>query len=64
MHANGAGVKQAVTMLRPARVHQERSEGMFSHSVVVITPDSDSGNPGSIPGGRKLFDFWHPLCIL
>ncbi len=26
--------------------------GEFSYSVAVITPDSESGNPGSIPGMR------------
>jgi hypothetical protein len=28
---------------------------------MVITPDSDSGDPGSIPGTTSIFTFFFPL---
>ena len=34
---------------------------MWSYSVMVITKDSESFNPGSSPG-RTFFDFWGAEC--
>ena len=40
------------------RCRPQKKEARF-YSVAVITPDSDSGNPGSSPGRTSPFVFFH-----